>query len=64
MSRKWRNVTASFQANVALAAAGRDQSTARLASKFAVQSSQITARKKQLVKGVTDLFVNGGLTVV
>jgi putative transposase len=45
MSRKRRVFSASFKAKVALAAIRGDKSTAELASKFAVHTSQVTAWK-------------------
>lgn len=58
MSRKRRVFSASFKAKVALAAARGDQTTAQLAAKFAVHSSQVTAWKKQLLSGVPELFAD------
>jgi putative transposase len=48
-----------FKAKVAMAAARGDDTTAQLAGKFAVHSSQVTAWKKQLLSGVAELFVDG-----
>jgi putative transposase len=59
MSRKRRSFSAAFKAKVALAAARGDETTAQLASKFAVHASQVTAWKKQLLEGVTELFADG-----
>jgi transposase-like protein len=59
MSRKRRVFSGSFKAKVALAAARGDQTTAQLASKFAVHASQVTAWKKQLLAGVAGLFEDG-----
>lgn len=59
MARKRRVFSAAFKAKVALAAARGDQTTAELASKFAVHASQVTAWKKQLLAGVTGLFEDG-----
>ena len=58
MTRKRRNFSAAYKAKVALAAARGDRTTAELASKFGVHSSQITAWKKQLLKGVPELFAD------
>jgi len=44
---------------VALAAARGDKTTAQLASKFAVHTSQVTAWKKQLLEQVASLFEDG-----
>jgi transposase-like protein len=59
MSRKRRIFSPAFEAKVALAAARGEETTAQLAAKFAVHSSQVTAWKKQLLSGVADLFVDG-----
>ena len=59
MSRKRRVFSAAFKSKVALAAVRGDKSSAELASKFGVHSSQVTAWKKQLLAGVTELFADG-----
>jgi len=59
MARKRRNFSAAFKAKVALAAARGDRTTAELASKFGVHASQVTAWKKQLLAGVSELFADG-----
>jgi len=59
MSRKRRVFGASFRAKVALAAIRGDKTTAELASKFAVHTSQVTAWKKQLLERAADLFEDG-----
>lgn len=59
MSRKRRVFSASFKAKVALAAIRGDKTTAELASKFAVHTSQVTAWKKQLLEQAVDLFQDG-----
>jgi len=59
MSRKRRVFGAAFKAKVALAAVRGDKSTAELASKFAVHTSQVTAWKKQLLEQVAELFQDG-----
>lgn len=59
MTRKRRNFSAAYKAKVALAAARGDRTTAELASKFGVHSSQITTWKKQLLEGVSELFADG-----
>jgi transposase-like protein len=59
MSRKRRVFSAAFKAKVALAAARGDETTAQLAAKFAVHASQVTAWKKQLMEGMTELFADG-----
>lgn len=59
MSRKRRVFSPSFKAKVALAAIRGDKTTAELASKFAVHTSQVTAWKKQLLNQAADLFQDG-----
>ncbi len=59
MARKRRRLSASLKAQVALAAARGDKTTAELASKFVVHASQVTAWKKQLLAGVPELFADG-----
>lgn len=56
MTGKRRVFTAAFKAKVALAAVRGDLTTAQLASKFAVHSSQVTSWKKQLLEQVASLF--------
>jgi transposase len=59
MARKRRSFSPSFKAKVALAAARGDRTTAELASKFGVHTSQITSWKKQLLAGAPELFEDG-----
>ena len=59
MSRKRRVHGSSFKASVALAAVRGDKTTAELASKFAVHTSQVTAWKKLLLEQATGLFEDG-----
>ena len=59
MSRKRRVFSASFKAKVALAAIRGDKTTAELASKYAVHTSQVTAWKKQLLDQAAGLFADG-----
>jgi transposase-like protein len=59
MSRKRRFFGPAFKAKVALAAVRGDKSTAELASKFAVHTSQVTAWKKQLLAQAAELFEDG-----
>ncbi len=59
MARKRRSFSTSFKARVALAAARGDMSTAELASKFGIHTSQVTAWKKLLLAGAPELFADG-----
>ena len=59
MSRKRRMLGAALKAKVALAAVKGDRTTAQLASEFDVHTSQVTAWKKQLLEGVSELFADG-----
>ena len=59
MTRKRRSFSASFKAKVALSAARGDRSTAELASKFGIHTSQVTAWKKLLLSGAPELFADG-----
>lgn len=59
MTRKRRVLGASLKAKVALAAVRGDKTTAELASRFQVHASQVTAWKKRLLEGVSDLFADG-----
>ena len=59
MPRKRRVFSASFKAKVALAAARGDKTTAELATKFGVHGNQVSAWKKQLLSGASELFVDG-----
>jgi putative transposase len=59
VSRKRRAFSAAFKAKVALAAVRGDQTTAELASKFAVHTSQVTSWKKQLLERASGLFEDG-----
>jgi putative transposase len=59
MSRKRRVHGSAFKAKVALAAIRGDKTTAELASKFAVHSSQVTAWKKLLLGQAAGLFEDG-----
>ncbi|MCL4191260.1 MAG: transposase [Thermoguttaceae bacterium] len=59
MNRKRRVFGASFKAEVALAAVRGDKTTAQLASQRAAHASQVSAWKKQLLDGASDLFADG-----
>jgi putative transposase len=59
MSRKRRVLGAALKSKVALAAVRGDKTTAQLASQFAVHTSQVTAWKKRLLEGVSELFADG-----
>jgi transposase len=59
VSRKRRVFGASFKAQVALSAVRGEQTTAELASKYGVHTSQVTAWKKLLLDQVADLFEDG-----
>jgi transposase-like protein len=59
VGRKRRVFGAAFKAKVALAAIRGDKTTAELASKFAVHTSQVTAWKKQLLAQAAELFEDG-----
>ena len=59
MGKKRRVFGAAFKAKVALAAIRGDKTTAQLASKFAVHTSQVTAWKKQLLGQAAELFEDG-----
>jgi putative transposase len=59
MSRKRRVLGAALKAKVALAAVRGDKTTAQLASQFGVHTSQVTAWKKRLLEGVSELFADG-----
>jgi len=59
LSRKRRVFGASFKAQVALSAVRGEQTTAELASKYGVHTSQVTAWKKQLLDQVAELFEDG-----
>jgi len=59
MSRKRRVLGAALKAKVALAAVRGDKTTAQLASHFGVHTSQVTAWKKRLQEGVSELFADG-----
>ena len=59
MGRKRRSFSPKFKAKVALAAAKGDKTLAELASQFEVYPNQISAWKKQLTEGMSELFEDG-----
>jgi transposase len=59
MTRKRRVFGAAFKARVALAAVRGDKTTAELAAKFGVHGNQVSAWKKQLLDGASELFADG-----
>ena len=59
MGRKRRSISAGFKAKVALAAAKGDKTLAELASQYEVYPNQISAWKKQLIEGMSELFEDG-----
>ena len=59
MSRKRRQHSAVFKAQVALAAVRGEQTQAGLAAKFKVHPTLITARRKELVERVGELLREG-----
>jgi transposase-like protein len=58
MMRKRRTFSGAFKAKVALAAVRGDKTTAELASKFGVHGNQVSAWKKQLLEGASELFAD------
>ena len=58
MSGKRRTFSGAFKAKVALAAIRGDKTTAELASQFGVHGNQVSAWKKQLLKGALELFAD------
>jgi putative transposase len=58
MSRKRRTFSGAFKAKVALAAVRGDRTTAELAAKFGVHGNQVSAWKKQLLEGASELFAD------
>jgi len=59
MSGKRRVFEAAFKAQVALAAATGERTTAQLASQFGIHTNQVTAWKTQLMGQAAELFVGG-----
>lgn len=56
MSKKRRQHSAQFKAKVALAALQNEETTAQLAVHFGVHPTMITAWKRQLLEGASELF--------
>jgi len=56
MSKKRRQHSAQFKAKVALAALQNEETTAQLAVRFGVHPTMITAWKRQLLEGASELF--------
>lgn len=58
MKRKRRNHSPEFKARVALEAAREETTIAELAQKYAVHANQISAWKRQLLDGASDIFTS------
>lgn len=59
MARKRKTHSASFKAQIALAALKGDKTVNQLASQHGVHPTQIHAWKKQLLDGASEIFGNG-----
>ena len=59
MSNKRKRYSPVFKAKVALAALKNEETTAELAQRFGVHPTMITAWKRALKDGVTDVFDKG-----
>jgi transposase len=59
MPRKRKNHTASFKAQVALAAVKNDQTVNQLAGHFGIHTTLVHSWKKQLVQGAEQVFTSG-----
>ncbi len=60
MAAKRKSHSAAIKAEVALAALRGPETTAQLASRYAVHSSQIRLWKRQLLEGAEELFDTAG----
>ena len=56
MSNKRKKYSAEFKAKVALAAVKNEETTAELAQRFGVHPTMITAWKRSLLEGATEIF--------
>ena len=56
MSNQRKKYSAEFKAKVALAAIKNEETTAELAQRFGVHPTMITAWKKSLLDGATEIF--------
>ena len=59
MSNKRKRYTPAFKAKVALTALRNEETTAELAQRFGVHPTMITAWKRALTNGATDVFDKG-----
>jgi putative transposase len=60
MARKKRSYTASFKAQVALAALGGDSTANELAARHGIHPTLVSNWKKALLDGAPGLFAEGG----
>jgi putative transposase len=59
MATKWKQYTAAFKAQVALAALKGDKTVGELASQYGVHPTLIHDWKRQLLAGAEQVFANG-----